>query len=43
MENDQHKAVEFRNILKTSISRRNMIKSGGTLGAAGFLGGASAL
>lgn len=43
MENDAHKHVEFESILSKHISRRSILKTGGTVGAAGFLGGASTL
>ena len=43
MENDQHKPVEFQNLLNPAMSRRQIIKTGGTVSAAGFLAGTSAL
>lgn len=43
MENDAHKHVAFEAILNKAISRRNIMKIGGTVGAASFLGGASTL
>lgn len=43
MENDAHKHVEFENILNKRISRRTVLKTGGTAGAVGFLGGATSV
>lgn len=39
MENDSHKTVEFHDIVNNAISRRDLLKYGGTASAAGFLGG----
>lgn len=41
MENDAHKPVAFHDLINKNLSRRNLLKTGGTLGAASFLGGAS--
>jgi secreted PhoX family phosphatase len=42
MENDAHKTVEFDQIINSQVSRRNLLKTGGALGASGFLAGTSA-
>ncbi|TCS43288.1 PhoX family protein [Reinekea marinisedimentorum] len=43
MENDAHKSVAFDELINKTISRRNILKSGGAIGATGFLGGVSPL
>lgn len=43
MENDAHKSVAFHDVINTQLSRRQVLKTGGTVGAAGFLAGASSL
>jgi secreted PhoX family phosphatase len=43
MENDAHKSVAFDELINKNMSRRNILKSGGAIGATGFLGGVSPL
>ncbi len=43
MDNNQDKAVAFHDVINTQLSRRQILKTGGTVGAAGFLAGASSL
>ncbi|WP_196161389.1 PhoX family phosphatase [Reinekea sp. G2M2-21] len=43
MENDAHKSVAFDALLNNAVSRRNLIKTGGAIGASGFLAGTSTL
>jgi len=43
LENDNHKTVAFHDLVNTQVSRRQILKTGGTFGAAGFLAGTSSL
>jgi secreted PhoX family phosphatase len=43
MENDSHKLVEFHDVVEARVSRRKLLKVGGTAGAASFLAGTSTL
>ncbi|MHA7879145.1 MAG: PhoX family protein [Saccharospirillum sp.] len=43
MHDDNNKPVEFDRLIDKAVSRRNLLKAGGAMGAVGFMGGVSTL